>query len=369
RRAGRSRAGARDALPGRRRHVGHLGVRVSAPAGWGAARAAARGGHAAVRAALAAAAAWGRLLLVAGSPLAWALAHDVLSLAAVRRAPAVPAYAAGWTLMVGAMMLPGALALATPTRLSGWLAGYLGAMAAAGALLTALRVGAAREGRAGPARPPRGRVGAVPPRSGRAVGRRERHAHRGAAVAAELEIDVVGRGHRPHDAQPQALGDLGGEARPRVGHLQEGSPVPRARQDRDAAEARGLDRVVEEVVERLGQQARVRAGDGGRRADLEPDALRDGERQEAVVGGSGQVGEVDGVDVQLGRLGPRQRQEVLGQRLEPDRLVVEAADRLGRDRAAAVGGVEAGPEGGEGRAQLVGRVLEEAALPQALLLE
>src|SRR5690606_5503744 len=132
RRAGRSRAGARDALPGRRRHVGHLGVRVSAPAGWGAARAAARGGRAAVRAALAAAAAWGLLLLVAGSPLAWALGHDALSLAAVPLAAAVPAYAAGWTLMVAAMMLPGALALAPPTRLSGWLAGYLGAWALAG---------------------------------------------------------------------------------------------------------------------------------------------------------------------------------------------------------------------------------------------
>src|SRR5690606_13999244 len=165
RRAGRSRAGARDALPGRRRHVGHLGVRVSAPAGWGAARAGARGGRAAARAALAAAAAWGLLLLVAGSPLAWALGHDALSLAAVPLAAAVPAYAAGWTLMVAAMMLPGALALAPPTRLSGWLAGYLGAMAAAGALLTALRVGAAREGRAGPAR---GRYGVASAPSRRA---------------------------------------------------------------------------------------------------------------------------------------------------------------------------------------------------------
>lgn len=93
--------------------------------------------------------AWALLMAVDGSPLAWALDHDVLSLAAVPLPLAVPGYVAGWLLMVAAMMLPAALTVlpaasgsasqasappapGPPARFAPWLVGYLGAWALAG---------------------------------------------------------------------------------------------------------------------------------------------------------------------------------------------------------------------------------------------
>lgn len=80
----------------------------------------------------AAAVAWALLMAVEGSPFAWVLDHDALALTAVPLPLAVAGYLAGWALMVAAMMLPGALAMAAPPRLAGWLGGFLAAWCLAG---------------------------------------------------------------------------------------------------------------------------------------------------------------------------------------------------------------------------------------------
>lgn len=77
--------------------------------------------------------AWSCMALVARSPAATYLGHDVLGRADVPMGVAVAGYAAGWLLMVAAMMLPVALLVAGPVRRPGrWLIGYMGAWLAAG---------------------------------------------------------------------------------------------------------------------------------------------------------------------------------------------------------------------------------------------
>lgn len=77
--------------------------------------------------------AWSCMALVARSPAAAYLGHDVLGRADVPLIVAVAGYSAGWLLMVAAMMLPVALLIAGPVRQPGrWLIGYLGAWLAAG---------------------------------------------------------------------------------------------------------------------------------------------------------------------------------------------------------------------------------------------
>lgn len=87
-----------------------------------------------LRASLAAAVlAWPSVVLMTRSPAATYLSHDVLDRAGVPLPVAVVGYAAGWLLMVAAMMLPVALLVEGPARGRGrWLAGYLGAWLAAG---------------------------------------------------------------------------------------------------------------------------------------------------------------------------------------------------------------------------------------------
>lgn len=145
----RARRGARPA-----RREGNAADRAANGAGRGANRArhagkrSRRAARRAPRLPLAlgvAVAAWAALIAARASPLAPLLDHAVLADRRVPLALAVPGLAIGWTLMVAAMMLPGAAWTAKPTRKStgpsttgraagsaAWILGYLAVWSCAG---------------------------------------------------------------------------------------------------------------------------------------------------------------------------------------------------------------------------------------------
>ncbi len=138
--------------------------------------------------------------------------------------------------------------------------------------------------------------------------------------------------------------------------------------DRDAALGGGADRVADQVVEGLREQPLVAADERVVGVKLELDALLEGQRLEPVVGVGGQIGEVYGVEVHVVGLGARERQQVLGHRLEPGGLAAQPLQRvvaqLPAPRACRV---EAGAQRRERRAQLVGCVGQEVVLALTLL--